>query len=201
MIGKLNYKRLVKRDGKIYIYNRIMNQSQRNRPQQKSEPPKVYGVYTRSILSMKVGLDITEIGQNIKQNLERKVSKMTEGKCIEQGFIRPKSVEILQYSSGLVGNDNVIFQSDFECMVCYPVEGMLIECVSKSITKAGIHAEVVDGSGVIPVVVFVARDHHLKDKDFQEVKEGMKILIEVIGVRFELNDPYICVIGKFVEKV
>ena len=26
----------------------------------------------------------------------------------------------------------------------------------------------------------------------------MKIVVRVIGVRFELNDPYICVIGKYV---
>lgn len=175
-----------------------MNQLQRNNREQR----KIYGVYTRSILSMKVGLDITEIGQNIKQNLERKITKMVEGKCIEQGYIKPNSVQIILYSSGILSDTNdVIFQTEFECMVCLPIEGMLIECITKSITKAGIHAEVIDDSGVVPVVVFVARDHHLKDKEFQDVKEGAKILIDVIGVRFELNDPYICVIGKFIEKM
>jgi hypothetical protein len=28
----------------------------------------------------------------------------------------------------------------------------------------------------------------------------MKITIRVIGVRFELNDPYICVIGKLLDQ-
>jgi hypothetical protein len=27
----------------------------------------------------------------------------------------------------------------------------------------------------------------------------MKIKVRIAGVRFELNDPYICVIGKLVE--
>jgi hypothetical protein len=85
-------------------------------------------------------------------------------------------------------------------MVCHPVEGMLIECDTKTITKAGIHAEVTDENGNIPVTVFVARDHHFTDRHFAEIKENMKIIIRVIGVRFELNDPYICVIGKFLEK-
>jgi hypothetical protein len=150
---------------------------------------------------MKVELDITEIGQNISKNLERKISILTEGKCIEQGFIKPKSIKLLQYSSGLIGNDKIIFQTDFECKICYPVEGMWIECNTKTITKAGIHAEVIDDTGVVPLVVFIARDHHLNDGLYQEVNEGTKILVEVIGIRFELNDPYICVIGKLLEKM
>ena len=27
----------------------------------------------------------------------------------------------------------------------------------------------------------------------------MKIIVRVIGIRYELNDPYICVIGKLVQ--
>ena len=82
-------------------------------------------------------------------------------------------------------------------MVCHPVEGMLIEkCNVKTITKAGVHAEVNDNTGVIPIVVFVARDHHFTNKKFADIKENDIITVEVIGVRFELNDPYICVIAK-----
>ena len=163
------------------------------------EKPKIFGVYTQSMLTLKVSLSIKEVGKNMKQNLEKKISKMTEGKCIMQGFIRPGSVKIVSYSSGVVNNENVEFQTAFECMICYPMEGMLIECQTKSITKAGIHAEVVDTDGTVPLIVFVSRDHHYKEKEFSNVKENMKVTIRVIGVRFELNDPYISVIGKLIE--
>jgi hypothetical protein len=85
-------------------------------------------------------------------------------------------------------------------MVCHPVEGMLVECTTKTITKAGIHAEVVDEDGSVPVTVFIARDHHFTDKNFANVVENDKLVANVIGVRFELNDPYICVIAKLLEK-
>jgi hypothetical protein len=85
-------------------------------------------------------------------------------------------------------------------MVCHPVEGMLIECITKTITKAGIHAEVVDEDGTVPVTVFIARDHHFTDKNFANVVENDKLVANVIGSRFELNDPYICVIAKLLEK-
>ena len=160
---------------------------------------KVYGVYIDSLLTKKVILSITEIGKNIKENLQRKLSDSMEGKCIEEGFIRPGSVRIETYSSGLVNTENIEFQTVFTCKICHPVEGMLIECTSKTITKAGIHAQVIDRD-IVPVTVFVARDHHNMDRYFQSIKEDTKILVKVIGIRYELNDPYICVLAKLLKE-
>jgi hypothetical protein len=60
-------------------------------------------------------------------------------------------------------------------MICHPVEGMLIECDVKTVTKAGIHAVVKTDDDVIPVTVFVARDHNYNDAYFATIKENMKI--------------------------
>ena len=160
---------------------------------------QIYGVYIRSALTMKVILSITEIGRNIKQNLEKSISRKTEGRCIVEGFIKPNSVKVVSYSSGVVNGDFIEFQTLFECMICHPVEGMLVECQTKTITKAGIHAEVVDSDGTIPLTVFIARDHHHTDNLFKSISENTKINVRVIGIRYELNDPYISVIGKLVE--
>ena len=81
-------------------------------------------------------------------------------------------------------------------MVCFPVEGYTIQCISKTITKAGIHGEVRDEDDNVPINVFIARDHHHNDKYFQSIRENQSIQADVIGVRFELNDPYICIIGE-----
>ncbi len=169
-------------------------------PTKKPAESKIYGVYLKSLLSQKVTLSITEIGSNLKQNLEKKIASKIEGKCIVQGFVKPGSVVIVNFSSGSVNSANVDFQVVFECMICHPVEGMLMECKAKTITKAGIHAEVVDADGVIPVTVFIARDHNYNDIHFNNVSENAQILARVIGIRFELNDPYICVIGKLAQR-
>lgn len=165
----------------------------------KTKPNKIYGVYIRSVLNQKVSLLITEIGQNVRQILEQKLVQANENKCIREGFIKPGSVSIISYSSGLVNAEWIVFETVFECMICHPVEGMLIECVVKTITKAGIHAEVVDGKAV-PVVVFVAKDHHNMNKLFNTVVENQKILVKVIGSRFELNDPHVSVIAQLLEE-
>jgi len=164
-----------------------------------NEKSKIYGVYIKSLLTQKVILSINEIGKNTKQNLEKKIQAKIEGKCIEQGFIRPNSVAVKSYSSGLINTANVEFQVVFECNICHPVEGMLIECDVKTVTKAGIHAVVKTDEDVVPVTVFVARDHNYNDSYFGTIKENMKIITRVIGIRYELNDPFICVIGKLVQ--
>lgn len=173
-----------------------------NRGQKKGdEPRKRYGPYIKSLLTMKVFLKITEIGRNIKENLERIISSKIEGKCVVEGFIRPDSVNVTQYSSGKINGEFVEYHTIYECMVCHPVEGMELECVCKTITKAGIHAEVVDQAGNIPITMFIARDHHIANHLFSLVKDGSKLLVRVIGVRFELNDPYVSAIGQLLEKL
>ena len=166
----------------------------------KRDPKKIYPPYIKSLLTKKIILKITEIGKNIKQNLEDKIVSIVEGKCIEEGFIRPSSVRIISYSCGLINTENTEFQTVFECFVCHPVEGMEIVCTVKTVTKAGIHAEYIDVNEVIPIVVFIAREHHYNDKFFATIKESSKIRIRVIGIRYELNDLQICVIGKLLQE-
>lgn len=160
--------------------------------------PKIHGIYIKSMLETKVYLNITEVGGNIKDNLEKKISSNTEGRCIVEGYIKPKSVVIKNYSSGKVVGDNIEFSVVYECMVAHPVEDMIIECTTKTITKAGIHAQVVemiDMKENIPITIFVARDHHMSNPAYMNIKENQQILVRVIGIRYEINDPYICVIG------
>lgn len=181
--------------------SRVKNGSHREKRTGKKHEThdKIYGVYTDCLLTKKIVLKITEVGKNVKENLQKKLSMTIEGKCIEEGFIRPGSVRVMSYSNGVINTEYIEFQTVFTCKICHPVEGMLIECQSKTITKAGIHAEVLDDE-TVPVTVFVARDHHNMDRHFQTVKENMTIHVRVIGIRYELNDPYICVIGKLMHR-
>jgi DNA-directed RNA polymerase subunit E'/Rpb7 len=172
--------------------------AQSKRENASASAPKIHGIYIKSILETKVYLNITEVGGNIKDNLEKKISATTEGRCIVEGYIKPKSVFIKNYSSGKVVGDAIEFSVVYECMVAHPVEDMIIECTTKTITKAGIHAQVVemiDMKENIPITIFIARDHHMSNPAYMNIKENQQILVRVIGIRYEINDPYICVIG------
>jgi hypothetical protein len=168
-------------------------------PQPSSEKRIIYEPYIPSVLTMRAFLKITEIGDSVKQNLEDVIKTKTESKCIHEGYVKPGSIRILKYSAGRVNGDLIEYHVTFECMICHPVEGMKVECVAKYITKAGIHAEVVDKLGNVPMVVYIARDHHLHNTMFETVTENTKIVATVVGVRFELNDPQIEVIGFLSE--
>jgi DNA-directed RNA polymerase subunit E'/Rpb7 len=170
-------------------------------PKDQQEKRIIYEPYIASILNMKIVLPIVEVGKNIKQNLERMIVSKTEGKCVVEGFIRPQSVRILTYSSGKVVSGLVEYQVTFECMVCHPVDGMVVQAVCKTVTKAGIHTEVIDKNGNVPITVFIARDHHINNHKFEKVVENAKLEVSIIGIRFELNDSNICAIGKLVDIV
>ena len=174
-------------------------QASRHHQNKHPQERKVFGVYIKSLLAIKTVLSIKEVGKNVKQNLEKKIVSQIENKCIVEGFIQPKSVKIISYSSGNIISDLIEFHVVYECMIAHPVEGMLMEAECKTITKAGIHAQVVDEDGNIPITVFVAKDHHHIDQLFNSIVENDKITVSVIGTRYELNDPYICVISKLVS--
>ena len=161
---------------------------------------KLQDVYHRSIISKKVILNINNIGGNLKEIIEKKISYDIEGKCITEGYIKPRSVAIINYSSGRITNGtNIIFDAVFECDVCLPVEGMKVECIAKNITKAGIRAEInvsADENETSPVVIFIARDHHIENKYYNDISENDTISVRVIGQRFELNDKYITIIAE-----
>ena len=166
----------------------------------KRKETRIQTVYSRCLITRKVILPITTIGKNLTENIEENIKINFEGKCVVEGYIKPNSSKIITFSSGIIqrGN-NVIFDVVFECDICYPVEGMLITCIAKNITKAGIRAES-DVDVPSPIVVFIAKDHHYSVAHFAEVKEGDKITIRVIGQRFELNDKYISIIGELIKE-
>ena len=74
---------------------------------------------------------------------------------------------------------------------------MIIQCIVKNVTKAGIRAESVVSPS--PVVVFVTRDHHYDSAYFSNINEGDHINVKVIGQRFELNDEHISIVAQLIE--
>jgi DNA-directed RNA polymerase subunit E'/Rpb7 len=157
-------------------------------------------IYSRSIITRTISLPITAIGKNLKQVIEEFISFHYEGKCVVEGFIKPQSTKIITYSSGTIKRGNFVsFDVVFECQVCFPVEGTNISCIAKTNTKAGITAESADEKPS-PIIVFIARDHHYYSSQFNDVKEGDKINIRVIGQRFELNDKFVSIIGELIRQ-
>ena len=162
----------------------------------KKKKKKGTGIYMKNLLTRRITLLFSVMGSNITENIYSALSRTVEGHCEKEGYIRPGSVRIVSYSAGCIHAEFVDFMVVFECLVCRPVEGMRFQVVIKNITKAGVRAETKVSPS--PVVVFIARDHHFISEGFATLKVADMINIRVIGIRYELNAPYIAVIAAFV---
>ena len=154
-------------------------------------------LFDRAIMERQVSVHITNVGKNLTQTLEKVVKNKCEGLCSVEGLIKPGSVSIRSYSAGKAVGDNICFTAIFECQVCHPVEDMVIQCIARNITKAGIRAESVISPS--PVVVFVTRDHHYDSEYFSSINEGDHINVKVIGQRFELYDDHISIVAQLID--
>jgi DNA-directed RNA polymerase subunit E'/Rpb7 len=131
-----------------------------------------------------------------KKIVELLVSRY-ENKCCQEGFVQKDSIQLLDRENGsLYGNQfngDICFFVKFSCMICNPVDGMIIEGTIKDMNRLGILAE----HG--PLSIVVARQFHTNRAFFDTMHIGDTIHVEVVRSRFFLNDRKIEIIGKYVE--
>ena len=155
-----------------------------------------FGIYSSILLTRKIRVPFRIIGRNIKDTLEHILSKIVEGKCMAEGFIRPGSVRVLTYSNGYLYGKYALFDVVYECQSCSLVEGMVFSCVVKNISLAGIRA--VLNEPKTPIIAFIARDHHYDRPEFTRLQEEETIKVRVIGQRFDIGDEAISVVAELV---
>ena len=148
-------------------------------------------LYIKQIIKTDITVPFITINntKNMNELIYKIISKKIEGKCIVEGFVKPESTRLLQYSFGVVSGKNIQFDVLFECLICNPCENNNIKCIAKNITQAGIRAVSYDDPS--PVVIYISRDHHNSNSYFLSINEGDNINIKVIGKRYELNDTYV----------
>ena len=155
--------------------------------------PRPAALYIESIIHHVVYIPITDVAENIKQVLEGISANTLEGKCCIHGFVRPNSCTVISYSSGEIRGSNVKYNVVLKCLVCNPPEDFRLRCTVTSITKVGIKATAVDK--YMPLVVFISRDHMKKGESFDGIAVNQEINVQIVGTRFELNDPNVTAIG------
>ena len=155
-------------------------------------------VYIRSLLTQKTVLKYIDVNSDLFNILETKLKKSNEGKCIKEGYIKNNSVKLLTYSSGELFDNKILFECVFECLITNPVESTIINCITRSITKVGVRAELIVDDEISPYIVFIARDHHYNNESFSHIKENDIIQVRILGQRYELNDKFISIIAELI---
>lgn len=168
-------------------------------------------IFQPALLTKRITLEMILVDKFIQTTLSDILKRELEGKCSVEGYIKSNSINITTYSSGNLKGSNIIFDVVFECLICYPVEGMLLKVKAVSINTAGIKAESVyyatneqsiasGGTVPTPYVLFISRNHHQDNDIFNSIQPNNTFIARVIVQRFELNDKYISIIGEIVSK-
>lgn len=159
-------------------------------------------LYRAATIRYKLRMPFSEIGdfQTLKETLTRRVSDQITGKCIPEGFVKPHSCNLRSHSVGAFSAGNITFNLEVDCMLCLPHEGDVIQCVAKTVTQAGIRAHAcMDPS---PVVIYISREMQEsspESRTIDSVKPGDRLLVKVIGKRFELNDRHVSIMGEWLS--
>ena len=161
-------------------------------------------IFETSIISQDQSLTIMELDEIPKQNFEEqlklfiynKINNTIGGKCVEDGYIKPNTINIINISCGEINNFNIKYSVIYECLVCFPAEGMIVKCQATSITSGGIKAVIEEYAHESPMIVFIARE--ISHGHINHISEGDVFTAKIIGVHFELNDPYVSILAKIV---
>jgi DNA-directed RNA polymerase subunit E'/Rpb7 len=134
--------------------------------------------------------------------LTKKIQKRLEEKCCVHGYVRRGSTQILARSMGQA--EHCRFTGDFlyTCKVrvlcLLPESGQVVDAQVLDVNKSGAYALIVDGGIVTEAArVFVPRDLHIGNQEFDGLAAGSVIRIKLLLSRFQANDAFIQSVGTY----
>lgn len=140
--------------------------------------------------------DISREVTSIDAILLKKIKERLEQKCSPHGYVLPGTLELLTRSAGMV--DSGRFSGDWAFLVkakgrvLHPPEGTSIDLEVLKNNKMGVY-----GIYENAIRVMIPRDLHLGDEEFDQLKVGERIRVEIQKSRFQLRDPFIVSVGLF----
>ena len=145
-----------------------------------------------------LSIEPKDLNSNLNKKIIKKIKLDVEGKCIKNGYVKKNSVKLIKRSLGqsLTShfNGNVIFHVEYLVDLCNPLEGATIECSVINSNKMGILAGMV-GVEESPLNILLAKQHHIDNAEFEDLRERDIIKIRVLGKRYEFGDSQITIIG------
>jgi hypothetical protein len=134
--------------------------------------------------------------ESVDDILVLKLKERLEQRCSPHGYVMPGTLEILTRSTGMV--DSGRFSGDWAFLVkakghvLNPPEGTMVEVEVLKSNKMGVYAVYENA-----IRLMVPRDLHLGDEEFDALKVGDRIKVEIQKSRFQLRDPFIVSVGIY----
>jgi hypothetical protein len=148
-------------------------------------------------------VELREAAADIDAFLTKKLRKKLEEQCCVHGYVRRASTQILARSMGQAEHCRFTGDFLFTCKVrihcLLPESGQTVDAQIFDINKSGAYALIVDTDGRVTeaVRVFVPRDLHIGNVEFDALEEGAVIRARLLLSRFQANDPFIQAVATF----
>jgi DNA-directed RNA polymerase subunit E'/Rpb7 len=153
--------------------------------------------YIKTILIKDVVIEGSKLNKNINDTILRILKNNIEDKCLDKGFVKKDSVNIIKRSAGIFSgslfNGSVKFNVVFSCELCHPNKGDILKCKVLRVNELGVR-------GLVgPIKVTVAKQFQDNKSIFKDIKEGDMIEVVVLDKKFDLNNKFIQVAAKIDE--
>jgi len=157
-------------------------------------------MYRTVYLDDRMAVSPSELNQlksadDFQELLLSKLRERMEGKCNANGYVRPGSIEILDRTIGECENGrftgNLLYDCKIKCDVLFPTADSIVDAFVIKVTKMGAWTVYQEAMRIL-----LPRDLHIGSKEFDEIKEGETVKVNIQRSRFQTNDPYIMAVGK-----
>ena len=154
-------------------------------------------IYFISVIKKSIIIEPKKQTVPLQDTIHNLIKQEFEGKCIEEGYVKPGSTHIIKRSLlKTVANNfgaNMYVDARIKAEICRPVKGNIIECTVEKINKMGLLAT----TG--PLSIVIPRNFHSNKDAFKDIDIKSVIHVEVVGARFEINWDHIDVIAKLYD--
>jgi DNA-directed RNA polymerase subunit E'/Rpb7 len=152
-------------------------------------------VFVRSVLTHNMRLNMAKLYQHdLEACLLEGLTTELEGRCAEQGFIKPGSISLLDVSNGKLKDEHAIFTVQCSAEVALPAEGQVLQCVVENISHAGLTCSIKPTpDAVSPYIINVFRDHHHTAARLAKHPVGSVVSVKVVSFGYVIRDPSITI--------
>ena len=168
-------------------------------------------------ITKNINIKPNELNQNINETIFLKLKNLVEGYCINEGYIIPNSIDIINKSIGRVINLNnksyIEYSVNYNAIVISPNKDDIINCYIDNINKLGIVAYIkftelinsidninldIDNDQIdtfinSPLIIIVPETNI---DDITKYNQNDNINIKVVAIRIKYNSDKIQLIGS-----
>jgi DNA-directed RNA polymerase subunit E'/Rpb7 len=162
------------------------------------------GIYTRCLLKRRVKLPATLQNRHATESIADLLRARVEGVCGADGYIRPRSVQVVDVSPGIIEmsslSGHAVYNVKFTADVCNPAKGDVLTLRVENATPYGVLAVNMSDQRVLEVILQREPVSFEHSETIDDLEPGDTVTLEVMCRHFKLGQKHITLVGRAVSK-